>query len=302
VRRCDDSGAVIDTPFWINRQNATATFAGEVRIDKTDPALVLNKTASGQVARVVGARNGAWRWGIELGQWGAETGGNAGSDFVIVRYSDSGTAIGAPVTINRATGEVTLQAPLTLPASDPTNANHAARKAYVDAGDRWVTLVDAAIANSTVFEVTGFSLQNYYLVTVHVFEAYPTTNSTSEMFIQVYRGGSLVSTGYTSCWFALSQAGTAYGGVSDYSACRLTFGGIRNQPLNSQITISQLLANGWVFLDVQTTHQENINILQAPRSHCSLTSGSGWVNGFRIVSPVSLTASAGRVVVMGLKK
>jgi hypothetical protein len=173
----------------------------------------------------------------------------------------------------------------------------------VDAGDRWVTLVDAVIASSTIIEVTGFSLTNYHLVTVHVFEAFPTTNSSLDMFIQVYRNGSLVSTGYTSCWFALSQAGTGHGGVSNHSDCRLTIAGIKNQPLNSQITISQLVAPGWVFLDVQSVHQEDFgNILQAPRVHCRLTSGSGWVDGFRIVSPVSLTANGGRVVVTGLKR
>jgi hypothetical protein len=213
-------------------------------------------------------------------------------------------AFGTPTqvfTINDS-GAVTVTGPLTLPASNPTNSNHATRKAYVDTGDRWVTLVDAAIASSTIIDVTGFSLADYYLVTVHVFEAFPTTNSSIDVHVQVYRNGSLVSTGYTSCWFALSQAGTSHGGLSNHSDCRLTFGGIQNQPLNSQITISQLFAPGWVFLDVQTVHQENLNVLQAPRVHCRLTSGSGWVDGFRIVSPVSLTANGGRVVVMGLKR
>jgi hypothetical protein len=193
--------------------------------------------------------------------------------------------------------------PQTLPASNPTDPNHAARKAYVDAGDRWVTLVDADIANSAVIDVTGFSLADYYLVEIRLLNALPTTNSSVDMYVQVYRGGSLVSSGYTSCWFALSQGGTAHGGVSNHSDCRLSFAGIRTQPLTSQITISQTASNGEVFLNVQTVHQENTaNVLQAPRVHCRLTSGSGWVDGFKIVSPVSLTANAGRVVVMGLKK
>jgi hypothetical protein len=281
----------------------SSTFNTDLTVAKADPALILNKAASGQAAQVFGRTNGSNRWGVELGDTTAEGGGNAGSDLVIRRYDNSGAVLGAPVVINRASGAVTLGAPLTLPASNPTDPNHAARKAYVDQGDRWVTLVDAAIANSTVIDVTGFSLADYYLVEVRLLNALPTTNSTVDMWIQVSRGGSLVSTGYTSCWFGLSQAGTAHGGISNHTDCRLSFAGIQTQTLTSQITILQTATNSAVFLNVQTVHQENFgNVLQAPRVHCRLTSGSGWVDGFRITSPVSFTANVGRIVVMGLKK
>jgi hypothetical protein len=281
----------------------SSTLNADLTIAKTDPALILNKAASGQVARVFGRTNGSNRWAIELGDTTAEGGGNAGSNLVIRRYDNSGAVLGDPIIINRASGAVTLEAPLTLPASNPTNADHATRKAYVDAGDRWVTLVDAAIANSAIIDVTGFSLADYYLVEIRLLNALPTTNSSVEMWMQVYRSGSLVSTGYTSCWFALSQAGTAYNGVSNHTDCRLSVAGIQTQPLTSQITISQTAANSAIFLNVQTVHQENFsNILQAPRVHCRLTAGSGWVDGFRIVSPVSFTANVGRIVVVGLKK
>jgi hypothetical protein len=39
----------------------------------------------------------------------AESGSNAGSDFVVGRYADAGGFIDAPLSINRATGAVTLQ-------------------------------------------------------------------------------------------------------------------------------------------------------------------------------------------------
>src|SRR5499427_7607913 len=38
----------------------------------------------------------------------AETGGNAGSNFKISRYNDAGVLIDSPITINRATGAVTI--------------------------------------------------------------------------------------------------------------------------------------------------------------------------------------------------
>lgn len=44
----------------------------------------------------------------------AESGGNAGSDFGIVRYSDAGANIGTPLTINRASGLVTMATGLSL--------------------------------------------------------------------------------------------------------------------------------------------------------------------------------------------
>jgi hypothetical protein len=110
----------------------SSTLNTDLTIAKTDPALILNKTASGQVARVFGRTNGTNRWAIELGDTTAEGGGNAGSNLVVRRYDNSGAVLGAPVIINRASGEVTLEAPLTLPASNPTGPNHATRKAYVD--------------------------------------------------------------------------------------------------------------------------------------------------------------------------
>jgi Pectate lyase superfamily protein len=47
------------------------------------------------------------RWAIIVAG-SAETGGNAGSDFVIANYSDAGTQIGSPLSINRSTGLVTI--------------------------------------------------------------------------------------------------------------------------------------------------------------------------------------------------
>lgn len=45
------------------------------------------------------------RWGIRSDNT-AETGGNQGSDFRIVRYNDDGVALDAPVFIKRGTGNV----------------------------------------------------------------------------------------------------------------------------------------------------------------------------------------------------
>jgi hypothetical protein len=47
------------------------------------------------------------RWGMRADS-GSEAGGNAGSDFKLVRYSDAGTALDNPIFVKRSTGFVSL--------------------------------------------------------------------------------------------------------------------------------------------------------------------------------------------------
>jgi hypothetical protein len=193
--------------------------------------------------------------------------------------------------------------PQTLPASNPTDPNHAARKAYVDAGDRWVTLVDAAIANSAVINVTGFSLADYYLVEVHLLNVLPTANSSSNVVAQLYRNQSLVSTGYNRLRLNAYPNAAAAETATNASSCDLTASGIRTERIVSNITMSQTESNQMAMLRTMTFFQENFaNVMHCQYSYCRATGGSGWVDGLRITSPVDLTANVGRLVVMGLKK
>jgi CRISPR/Cas system-associated protein endoribonuclease Cas2 len=201
------------------------------------------------------------------------------------------------------TGAVTLEAPLTLPSSNPTNADHAARKAYVDAGDRWVTLVDAAIANSAVIDVTGFSLADYYLVEAHLLNVLPTANSSSSVIVQVYRNQSLVSTGYFQLRLSVWPTAVNSGSHSNTSDFLITASGIQTERMVSKIIISQTQSNQMALLQASTFFQENVNgLMYFMHTYGRATGGSGWVNGLRITSPVNLTANVGRLVVMGLKK
>jgi hypothetical protein len=285
-----------------------ATFTGNVFLSKTDPALILNKTASGQISRVIGSINGVYRWGIELGAWQSETGSNAGSNFVLARYSDSGTFLGTPMVIDRATGAVTLEAPLTLPASNPTDANHAARKAYVDSEIAsavgsvpvvWEKIADIAIAGSTVVEVTGFSLVDYRAIVAYLIGARLSTNN-NDIYTQVYRGGSLVSTGYSSVREIVTNSGVSSGsGASAYVP--ITENITANEPLTSMIMITQASSGEKPQLQSQSVYTSSAGAT-VHRSAGSLSSGSGWVTGVRVVSPsVSFQASIGRFVLMGIK-
>jgi hypothetical protein len=70
----------------------------------TGPAqLFLDASAGGQ--HLIAARSGGnMRWTIQPGDMTAETGGNAGTNFVISRYSDAGSFIDNAMQIDRATG------------------------------------------------------------------------------------------------------------------------------------------------------------------------------------------------------
>jgi hypothetical protein len=60
---------------------------------------------------------GLQRWGLYSNNV-AESGSNAGSNFVVRRYNDAGTLLGTPITITRSTGQTTIAEGLTLAGSE----------------------------------------------------------------------------------------------------------------------------------------------------------------------------------------
>jgi hypothetical protein len=54
------------------------------------------------------------RWQIYLSDGSSETGGNAGSEFSLLAYSDNGNVLSSPLTINRATGVADFAVPPTV--------------------------------------------------------------------------------------------------------------------------------------------------------------------------------------------
>jgi parallel beta-helix repeat protein len=69
--------------------------------------LIMN-VAAGTNRQILGETGGVLRWQVALGNNTAETGSNAGSDFVLRCYDDSGATLIDPITITRATGTVKL--------------------------------------------------------------------------------------------------------------------------------------------------------------------------------------------------
>jgi len=71
--------------------------------------LFVNATTTGLTAGMGCATAGIGRWAIGKNQ-SLETGSNAGSDFGLYAYSDSGSYLGGPILVTRATGLVSIGA------------------------------------------------------------------------------------------------------------------------------------------------------------------------------------------------
>ena len=96
----DDTGALLGAPFVINRMTGLVSFNS---YGGSELHTVLN--AANGAAHIEYNTGGESRWYV--GTDGAtESGGNAGSNYEIVRVSDSNAIIGQALSINRATGVV----------------------------------------------------------------------------------------------------------------------------------------------------------------------------------------------------
>lgn len=98
---------------------ANVTGAGSVNITGTTSAAISINAPAGTTKFMVWQTAGASRWDMRANAT-AEGGSNAGSNFEFYRYTDAGAAA-VVMTLNRATGQVTFQAPL---PSAPTTVGH----------------------------------------------------------------------------------------------------------------------------------------------------------------------------------
>ena len=131
IARFDDTGANIDVPFTMDRKTAKITYAPASGVqanfylsgNNSAPQLALNTVQAGLNRYIAGRTNDLNRWSIQLGDNVAESGGNAGSNFSITRYSDAGAAIDSAMVINRSNGAVTFSQPVTTGAYFVANQN-----------------------------------------------------------------------------------------------------------------------------------------------------------------------------------
>ena len=91
------------------------TMTGNLTVSLASPTLFLN-TATVTSRAIISQTNGLNRWAFQVGDTGAETGSNAGSNFTLTRYSDAGAFIDSPIQVYRASGQVVLPQPLNVSA------------------------------------------------------------------------------------------------------------------------------------------------------------------------------------------
>jgi hypothetical protein len=79
--------------------------AGQIRLY---PSLIEADAPAGYGLQFNTTVGGVSRWNLYMGDLSAETGGNAGCNFRLTAYSDTGVGLSNPISINRATGLVTI--------------------------------------------------------------------------------------------------------------------------------------------------------------------------------------------------
>ncbi len=136
IDRYADDASYIDSPLIIRRNDGAITAKGVVFNIESGAnygaTLHLDSKQAGFANTIWGDMLGSTRWGIQLGDGGSETGGNAGSDFSIYRFNDDGTYTGTPVMhIQRSSAHITCFETITV-GRDPVNPMEVVTKQYAD--------------------------------------------------------------------------------------------------------------------------------------------------------------------------
>ena len=110
------SAGAITLPVSLTVTTGTATFGNNTASGTINPIV---NGAAGSYRGLLFQTAGSSRWVIQANNT-AEGGSNAGSDFVINRFSDAGASLGPNFTITRSSGLVSLSAGLTVSGATTT--------------------------------------------------------------------------------------------------------------------------------------------------------------------------------------
>lgn len=186
----NDAGTAISAPLTVARSTGNATFVGTTTMAAATvsgtanifTANITNATfvnasftsaltvsalnvsgASGTYRAVNGNTGTSPRWGMALGDNAPESGGNAGSNFSLGRFTDSGAAIDDPLTIIRSTGQaIFTQAPL-APSffTNGASGTYRAFEGQTNQVNRWTLLLGDNAAETGSNVGSNFSLYRY---------------------------------------------------------------------------------------------------------------------------------------------
>ena len=89
---------------------AGGVISNSVTIHAVNPSLALRSTLPGQTRMIEAlGQQGMRKWVLNIADSAAESGGETGSNFSLVRYSDSGTLIDIALSVSRQTGITTVR-------------------------------------------------------------------------------------------------------------------------------------------------------------------------------------------------
>lgn len=221
ISRYSDAGAFIDNPFQIIRSNGNVNVANALNltsgdITTTNGDLNLNGTGStrqivinanaGQVKRIQFRSANSARWEVNS-DGTAESGGNAGSNFVIARSNDAGATIDSPFTIIRSDGQVQINinaSPALKVSKNSSTNNFFVGLVNTEAsGKDWRFVIDT-VANggnlgfwNFTDSVYGLQISPAAVVTIGAQTAYPSAKFTD--------GSNTLELGWTGNTFFLKQ-------------------------------------------------------------------------------------------------
>jgi hypothetical protein len=199
------------------------TMTGNLTIQSGSPILVLNAGGSGNSNNLFGEMNGKLRWLFRLGDGGAESGGNAGTNLDIHAYADDGSYIGYVLGANRANRQLTI-------GVDGTASNSIVSKGYIDGqvGTRLPTsggTITGSLAVNGNFSVAG---QGYVGGELIAAQGYIRFNSSGSGGYLQWNGGGTYTAG---------SGGTIYhtGNLNPVQDGRLANAGSPGLPMASGI-------------------------------------------------------------------
>jgi hypothetical protein len=203
--------STFDPAAYLLRTGGTMT--GGLTLNYANPIIVLAKTASAQTNSIYGQTGGSIRWGLQLGDATAESGGNVGSEFAIHRYSDAAGYLGTPFTMSRATGAATFNAPLTVAAAAVIGGGLTVQGAqYITSGQLFMQYYGGYADQSVIYMNAANTKYLYQNGTAFSFNGTP-VNPASGLFVG--RASAIVNfTGVNG--FSLYTDGTIW---SEHSSC-----------------------------------------------------------------------------------
>ena len=206
---------------------AGGTMNNSLTIHTTSPAVRLRATGTGQNRTIEAlGLNGAYRWVLSVADAGAESGGNAGSNFALYRYNDGGAYLGQAFYVLRASGDAGFSGTLAVGG----NLNVAAGGANINgnianAGDFWTYRADNT---GVVWMGNARSARIYWNGSTWDFNAGG-----------ISCGGSPLTGGHLNCYSIYTQGyGITTWGLTSHGAAQINGAFTVNANVGNQLTLT----------------------------------------------------------------